>query len=141
MSSHNHLIKIIRAFWENRRDNACFISYMEENGHLTPEPEPTKTMLVYTDDDGVDHVQDHMRELMINELEAWRQQDGFSSQTMRWDDFYWCHGGIARLTRKAAKRGGFIHLSETTRQSFEEMDDCALFATYNMIIRQTSKQM
>ena len=82
-----------------------------------------------------------MKELMIDELERWRSVDDFSSQTMRWDDFYWCHGGILRQSRKAAKRGGFIHLSETTRQSFEEMDDGALFSTYNMIIRQTSKQM
>ncbi len=58
MSSYNHLIKVIYAFWENRRDNACFISYMEDNGHLKPEPEPSRTMLVYTDDNGNDHVQE-----------------------------------------------------------------------------------
>jgi len=41
MNDHNHLINVIRFFWKNRRDNACFISWLEDNGHLTPSPEPS----------------------------------------------------------------------------------------------------
>lgn len=39
MSSRNDLIRIIRAFWRNRRDNACFISHLEDNGLITLDPE------------------------------------------------------------------------------------------------------
>jgi len=85
--------------------------------------------------------QDRMRKLLLDSLEAFRLEDGFSSGTMRWDRFYWCNSGISYQTRKAAKRGGFIHLSDTTREHLELMDDPALLETYQLVLRQKSKMM
>jgi len=94
MNAHNHLIKVIRTFWTNRRDNAAFIPWMEDNGHLTPSPEPpntpvgSKQLLIYTDDDGSDHVQEHFNAALnfaidkadgaqdaMDFLVAWREGD------------------------------------------------------------------
>lgn len=91
MNDHNHLIHVIRFFWKKRRDNNCFISWMEDNGHLKPSPEPT-TMLMYTGDDGIDTPVGHMQDdynaainYALDELdnaqdaraflEAWREGD------------------------------------------------------------------
>jgi hypothetical protein len=85
--------------------------------------------------------QDNMRRILIDQLEVFRSEDGFSSGGMRWSRFYWCTSGISHQTRKDAKRNGFIHLSDTTREHLELMDDAALLETYQLIIRQKSKQM
>ena len=82
-----------------------------------------------------------MRELILNDIEDLRTRDGFSSGTMRWDDFYWSINGIARISRKKAKGLGFIHLSETTRDNLSQMEDEDLLAVYHQLIRQQSKQM
>ena len=42
MSDHAHLIKVILAFWRNRQDKACFISYLKDNLHLEPSTEVEK---------------------------------------------------------------------------------------------------
>lgn len=31
-AKYNGLIRVIYGFWENRRDNACFIAHLEDNG-------------------------------------------------------------------------------------------------------------
>ena len=82
-----------------------------------------------------------MRELILNDIEELRARDGFSSQTMRWDDFYWSLYGIARLSRKKAKQTEFVHLSETTRDDLSQMADDNLLSVYTLLIRQQSKQM
>ena len=82
-----------------------------------------------------------MRELILNEIEDLRARDGFSSGTMRWDDFYWSPHGIARLSRKKAKQTGFIHLSETTSDSLAQMMDENLLTLYTQLVRQQSKMM
>lgn len=84
---------------------------------------------------------DNMRKLLINDLEDFRLEDGFNQKLMRWTHFFWCHGGISMQSAKSAKRGGFIHLCETTRTSLEEMNDEALLETYHLVIRQKSKMM
>jgi hypothetical protein len=82
-----------------------------------------------------------MRELILNDIEDLRSRDGFSSQTMRWEDFYWSINGIARISRNKAKQLKFIHLSETTRNDLSNMEDEDLLAVYHQLIRQQSKQM
>jgi hypothetical protein len=82
-----------------------------------------------------------MRELILDQLETYRDEDNFSSGMMRWDDFYWSPYGITRMSRKQSKRTGFIHLDKTTRDHFEQMEDDSLLTLLTMIIRQKSKQM
>ena len=82
-----------------------------------------------------------MRELILDDIEYQRAQDGFSSGTMRWEGFYWSKNGIARISRKKAKELGFVHLSETTRNDLSQMENDDLLTTYKYLIRQHSKQM
>lgn len=81
MNKFRRLQDAIYAFWENRRDNACFISHMEDNGWMSrTDPEETTSKTVDMQDDynaalnfaieEADGAQDAMDFLV-----AWREGD------------------------------------------------------------------
>ena len=87
-----------------------------------------------------------MRDLMLDQIEDFRiRERNFTRGTMRWGGWYITvkHGAVHYENRKAANRSntGAIHLSETTRKTFADMEDEILLDTYTLMVRQLSKQM
>ena len=86
-----------------------------------------------------------MRELILNRIEILRAEpSGFganSKGTMRWRAWYISpsRGMIPIHTKK--DRGLGIHLSETTRETFNALTDAQILYAFEIITRQMGKQM
>ena len=85
-----------------------------------------------------------MRNLILDEIENYRHACAdFGKDTMRWNKWYFLApiGFVFFNSNKERKSSNAKHISETTRDDFEMLNNENLLLCYRMITIQAAKQM